>query len=222
MTVRARTSRSAVAVLLALLILTVIDPPVASARSAPRSARVARSGKQFTPRRTPAAPRLRKPARSGKQLTPRRTPAAPRPRKPARATERPSREQIERDLDSVGWDWRAAGVTLRIGYHPQECCHWGVYDFRDRTMWLGPSAFANDSRLRYVSRHELAHAWQWTSGHLPQIKDDMRPWGRAGMAALEAQADCVVALWGAGRGRYWNCPPPAMTLAARRLNGDWG
>ena len=37
-----------------------------------------------------------------------------------------------------------------------------------------------------------------------------------GLSAIEANADCIAALWGAGRGHYWDCPPDARALAARR------
>src|SRR5205823_14894358 len=110
------------------------------------------------------------------------------------------RERVEREADSSGWSWRTAGVSIRIGYHPQRCCHWGVYDHRDRTVWIGPGAFATDGRVRYVALHELAHAWQFTSGHLQRLVDDVQTPGPSRAPAIEKQADCVAAIWGAGPG----------------------
>ena len=138
-----------------------------------------------------------------------------RPRPPAPPA--PLLRRVERHLDSSGWGWRAAGVKVRIGFHPEDCCHRGVYDFRTRTMWIGRSAFRTERVLRYVVLHELAHGWQSTSTHLQTVWRDMRRWGRSGLSAIEANADCIAALWGAGRGHYWNCPPDARALAARRL-----
>ncbi len=89
-------------------------------------------------------------------------------------------------------------------------------------MWIGPSAFRTERVLRYVVLHELAHGWQSTSTHMQTIWPDMRQWGRSGMLAIEANADCLAAHWGAGRGYYWDCPPDARALAARRLANDWG
>jgi hypothetical protein len=88
-------------------------------------------------------------------------------------------------------------------------------------LWVSSGAFASDRRLRYVTLHELAHAWQWTSGHVDHIAQDMTAWALAGRPAIEAHADCLAAHWGAGLGHYWTCPPDALALAARRLAGDW-
>ena len=124
--------------------------------------------------------------------------------------------------DGSGWDWRRAGVVIRVGYHPEDCCHWGVYDSRDDRLWIGPNAFANPARLRYTVLHELGHAWQFNSGHIGRLMVDMARWRPRGAAALEAGADCVAALWGArAKGHYWSCPPAAARLVARRLAGDW-
>ena len=131
--------------------------------------------------------------------------------------------RIEGLADRSGWHWRAAGITLRVGYHPRACCHWGVYDRATRTVWIGPSAFASQERLRYTVLHELGHAWQFTSGHAGQLALDLAPFGRTGLAAFEAGADCVASAWGAPArfGHYWRCPPAAQALVQRRLAGDW-
>jgi hypothetical protein len=126
--------------------------------------------------------------------------------------------------DVSGSDWRRAGVVIHVAFHPQACCHWGIFDPRDNSIWIGPTAYANPTRLRYTVLHELGHAWQWHSGHLDRLSADMAPWGQRGfMAGLEAWADCVSVLWGASpaAGHYWACPPGAANLVARRLAGDW-
>jgi hypothetical protein len=123
--------------------------------------------------------------------------------------------------DSTGWDWRAAGVAVHVGYHPRACCHWGVFDMTDSTVWVGPDAFASRERVRYVALHELAHAWQWRSGHLGVLAADLGRWGRNGADAFEAGADCVARRWGATLGHYWSCPAAAEALMGRRLAGSW-
>jgi hypothetical protein len=122
--------------------------------------------------------------------------------------------------DRTGFDWRGAGVTVHLGYHPQFCCHWGIYDYRSRGIWIGPSAFDNPTRLRYVLLHELGHAWQWATGHQDRLAADMAPWA-TGPDALEYNADCIATLWGARVGYYWSCPAEARAVVSRRLAGDW-
>jgi hypothetical protein len=165
--------------------------------------------------------------------TPTSTQPSPVLTRPRRRSTRPARrsrqspsarpQQAEAIADSSGWDWRRAGVVILARFHPEECCHWGVYDPRSKSLWIGPSAFANPSRLRYTVLHELGHAWQWRSGRLDRLSADMAPWRRRGMAALEAGADCISVVWGASprSGHYWACPPAAARLVARRLAGDW-
>jgi hypothetical protein len=130
-------------------------------------------------------------------------------------------QQVEAIADSGGFDWRAAGVTIHIGYNPDACCHWGIYDYRDNSLWIGPTAFAGQSRLRYVVLHELGHAWQWATGRRGQLAADMAPWGYSGNDALEYGADCVATVWGARTNHYWTCPAAAQALVSRRLAGDW-
>ncbi|MGH9041223.1 MAG: hypothetical protein ACRDZ3_13435, partial [Acidimicrobiia bacterium] len=130
--------------------------------------------------------------------------------------------QIEAIADSTGFDWRAAGVRMTVGYYPTDCCHWGVYDSAQRTVWIGPSAFKTPERLRYVVLHELAHGWQYTRGRFDELIADYRPFGKSTPeAALEAGGDCIATLWGATDDHYWSCPAAALRTAARRLAGDW-
>ncbi|HEV8625484.1 MAG TPA: hypothetical protein VG034_13580 [Acidimicrobiia bacterium] len=158
----------------------------------------------------------------------------PRPRPPAKPVPTTARsaasvggsqlDQVESIADSSGWDWRKVHVHFRIGFYPSDCCHWGVYDPYDhKTIWIGPTAFDNATRLRYVVLHELAHAWQWHSHRLKKLSADMAPWGYQDVDALEAGADCIATQWGAdaASGHYWTCPPAAQELMARRLAGDW-
>jgi hypothetical protein len=128
---------------------------------------------------------------------------------------------VEAMFDATGWNWRAAGVTIRLGFHPDMCCHWGVFDNATSTIWFGPGAFATPARLRYVAFHELGHAWQYRSGHLGELVGALAPWGRRGAAGIEAGADCVASVWGAPGGNYWSCPRGAAALMQRRLAGDW-
>lgn len=118
-----------------------------------------------------------------------------------------SLRRVERHLDSSRWGWREARIKVRIGFHPGDCCHRGIFDFPNRTMWIGPSAFRTDRLLRYIVLHELAHRWQSVSTRWQTVRPDMRRWGRSGISAFEAIADCIAAIWGAGRGHYWNVPP---------------
>jgi hypothetical protein len=180
---------------------------------------------------TVATPTTAPPPRVAPSTT---TTAAARPRPvatPAPATTRPAAsaagtqlDQVRRIADSSGWDWRKVHVQFRIGFDPAACCHWGVYDPTDhKTIWIGPTAFDDQTRLRYVVLHELAHAWQWHSHRLNKLSADMAPWGYGGMDALEAGADCIATLWGADvhMGHYWTCPPDAQAVMARRLSGQW-
>jgi hypothetical protein len=145
---------------------------------------------------------------------PARTPAAaPLPNRQA---------LIEGHADSTGWDWRTSGVGMTVAYHPEDCCHWGVYDSRRRVLYIGPNAFRTDERLRYVVLHELAHAWQYQTGRFTELIADYKAFGVSGTAAaLEAGADCIARVWGAVSDHYWRCPDAAAALAARRLGGDW-
>ena len=144
---------------------------------------------------------------------------------PARvaAVAEPSRqEQIEAIADGTGWNWRVAGVRLTVGFFPDDCCHWGIYESARETVWIGPSAFGDAARLRYVVLHELAHAWQYNTDRFTELIADYQPWGRSTPSqALEAGGDCIATLWGAVNHYYWSCPAAALKTAARRLAGDW-
>jgi hypothetical protein len=146
--------------------------------------------------------------------------APPKPRASFSGAE--AQAQIEAIADSTGWNWRAAGVRFQAAYHPNECCHWGVYERDTSIIWVGPSAFGDQNRLRYVVLHELAHAWQYRQNKFGEIISDYSRWGFTTIGpALEAGADCLADVWGALRGHYWNCPADARALAVRRLGGDW-
>ena len=130
--------------------------------------------------------------------------------------------EIEAIADTSGWNWRAAGVRFMAAYNQSACCHWGVYERDTGIVWIGPSAFGDQNRLRYVVLHELAHAWQYRQNRFGEIIADYSRWGFSTIGpALEAGADCLADVWGALRGHYWNCPADAQALAARRLGGDW-
>jgi hypothetical protein len=129
--------------------------------------------------------------------------------------------QVVAILDSTTFDWRAAGVGIQLAFHPEDCCHWGNYETKTRTLWIGPTAFANVARLRYVVLHEAGHAWQITGGKWTQLMADLEPWGYSGASALEAGADCVASIWGASTSHYWTCAAAAKALVQRRLAGDW-
>ena len=150
-------------------------------------------------------------------------PQPPAPPKPRSASTGPEAQaQVEAIADSSGWNWRAAGVRFAMGYYRSDCCHWGVYEAARSIIWIGPSAFGDQHRLRYVVLHELAHAWQYRQNKFREIIADYARWGFDSIApALEAGADCVATVWGALRGHYWNCPADAQALAIRRLHGDW-
>ena len=113
-------------------------------------------------------------------------------------------------------------MRFSIGFFPGDCCHWGVYDSQRSTVWIGPTAFDNEARLRYVVLHELAHTWQYRTGQFAQLTADYQPWGWSTIGeSLEAGADCIANVWGATGGHYWSCPAAAQALAAHRLAGDW-
>jgi len=112
-------------------------------------------------------------------------------------------------------------VRFNLSFHPTGR-NWGVYERDTGIIWIGPTAFADPSRLRYVVLHELAHGWQYRQNRFAQFITDYTPWGFNTIGpALEAGADCLARLWGATGGHYWNCPADARALALRRLEGDW-
>ena len=139
-----------------------------------------------------------------------------RMRFPAARTQQ-QQQQVEAIADTSGWNWRAAGVRYVVGFHPQACCHWGIYDSRNATIYIGPTAFATAERLRYVVLHETAHAWQYRAGPTQALVGDYARWGFTGANALEAGGDCIATLWGATLGHYWRCPAEARVVAAREL-----
>jgi hypothetical protein len=149
----------------------------------------------------------------------RRTSAASRRR--SVAAPGPQLQQVQAIADSSGWNWRAAGVSYVIGFHPEACCHWGIYDSRSGAIYVGPTAFATADRLRYVVLHETAHAWQYRAAPIQALMGDYARWGYRGANALEAGADCIATLWGAarGQGHYWHCPDGALAVAARERGG---
>jgi len=156
------------------------------------------------------------------------TTAPPPPPKPSAppvrvaASKVSPQQRVEAIADESRWDWRRAGVRFSIGFYPPDCCHWGVYESPRSTVWIGPTAFDNEARLRYVVLHELAHAWQYHTGRFAQLMVDFETWGWSGIAPnLEAGADCIAMVWGATGGHYWSCPAAAQVVAARRLAGDW-
>ena len=145
------------------------------------------------------------------------------PVKPRAAAGGPEAQaQVEAIANSTGWNWRVAGVRFRIGFYPGDCCHWGVYEAATSIIWIGPTAFADPNRLRYVVLHELAHGWQYRQNRFAEIISDYSAWGFATIGpALEAGADCLANLWGAAGSHYWRCTGDAKALASRRLAGDW-
>ncbi len=155
-------------------------------------------------------------------------PPAPPPTTPPKPVVRVSagsgeatRAQVEAIADSSGWNWRAAGVRFNLGFHPSGR-NWGVYEAATSVIWIGPTAFGDPNRLRYVVLHELAHAWQYRQNRFAHFIRDYAAWGFDTIGpALEAGADCVANVWGAAGGHYWRCPADARALALRRLGGDW-
>jgi hypothetical protein len=226
----------------AMTVSGVGGPPAASSAADPSSSTTtsppAATGPATTAGSTPA-PALPTGPAAPPQPTPTTMATAPRPRPspappPAPPVTRPAAavatdpaaqlQQVEAIADTSGWDWRTVHVHFTIGFDPAACCHWGVYDPTDhKTIWIGPTAFGDPGRLRYVVLHELAHAWQWHSHRLTKLEGDMAPWGYSGLDALEAGADCIATDWGAevSLGHYWTCPAAAQALMATRLSGQW-
>jgi len=174
----------------------------------------------------PARPAAPAPVAAAKPASPPRPrpPAPPPAPAPAPQDSAAQLRQVQAIADTSGWGWRGVHVNFKIGFDPEACCHWGVYDQADhKTIWIGPTAFGDDTRLRYVVLHELGHAWQWHTHRLKKLEADMAPWGYSDIDALEAGADCIAADWGASvdMGHYWVCPPDARALMGRRLAGQW-
>jgi len=203
------------------------DPPAAPAAAgiaADPSSSTTSSAPAATGPATTAATAAR--ARPNPAPPPAPPPARPAPAPTSSTSADPAAQlrQVQAIADTSGWAWRQVHVNFRIGFDPAACCHWGVYDPSDhKTIWIGPTAFDDPARLRYVVLHELAHAWQWHSHRLTRLEGDMAPWGYSGLDALEAGADCIATDWGAdvALGHYWSCPPAAQALMGSRLAGQW-
>jgi hypothetical protein len=85
-------------------------------------------------------------------------------------------------------------------------------------VWIGPTAFGNLTRLRYVVLHELGHAWQYHTGASPSSSPTTssgagppraRPW----KPAATASPPC-----GAPPTTTTGCAPPPPS---RRQPGGW-
>jgi hypothetical protein len=202
---------------------TTAEVPTTTTTAASTSTTTAAVPAPTPPPTAPQPPPVTKPT----SPPPARPPAKPVPttmRRSAAANDGSQLDQVERIADTSGWDWRKVHVHFKIGFYPADCCHWGVYDQYDhKTIWIGPTAFGDAARIRYVVLHELAHAWQWHSHRLTKLQADMAPWGYQDVAALEAGADCIATQWGAdlASGHYWACASDAQALMARRLAGQW-
>jgi hypothetical protein len=119
---------------------------------------------------------------------------------------------VEAEADRVGFDWRARGVTFRIGCSDlQEVCASGSYETASRIIHISRPTALHASFRHYVILHELAHAWQFTVRGWPQAADDASDWGESGLSGLDAAADCLSLAWGAPRQHafYWDCPSDA-------------
>ncbi|MDQ1517886.1 MAG: hypothetical protein QOE80_3716 [Actinomycetota bacterium] len=198
--------------------LLTTDPPTTTT-TAPLDTTTTTGPPETTTTTVPPPPAAPPPPTIGPP-TPQPPPAAPVRR--AASTGPAAQAEVEAIADSSRWNWRAAGVRFNLSFYPADCCHWGVYEAATSTIWVGPTAFEDQNRLRYVVLHELAHAWQYRQNRFAQFISDYTAWGFGTIGpALEAGADCVANVWGAGGGHYWNCPPDARALATRRLAGDW-
>ncbi|HZQ77694.1 MAG TPA: hypothetical protein VFE55_10220 [Acidimicrobiia bacterium] len=172
---------------------------------------------------TTTAPAPSAPSTNAPLQPPAPPPPPPAPARPPVVSSGPQAEaEVEAIADSSGWNWRTAGVRFNLAFYPADCCHWGVYESAKSVIWIGPTAFDDPTRLRYVVLHELAHAWQYRQNRFAQFITDYTPWGFTTIGpALEAGADCLANVWGAAGGHYWACPPAARALAGRRYAGDW-
>jgi hypothetical protein len=109
-----------------------------------------------------------------------------------------------------------AGAHVHYGYNPIDCCHAGGYNPEPNDVWVGPSAFSTDARLKYVTVHELAHSVHLRSERASALTAAVSgaPVVRAGpWDDSEKVADCVAwALFPAETAAsgitYWGCPEP--------------
>jgi len=135
-------------------------------------------------------------------------PAAPAPGATRAAADPMAR--IEQIADSVGFDWRAQGITFITDCHPTtQRCATGSYYTGTREIFITKRILTEREVLRSVVLHELAHAWQFTVRGWPEAENDVSAWGRTGIDGLEAAADCLAAAWGASRTYHWSCPADA-------------
>jgi len=120
--------------------------------------------------------------------------------------------QVEQIADASPFLWRNYGTKIVVGCAPASesgvhNCPWGLYNFTSNTIYLNEHAFATHQRLKYVVLHELAHAWQNSTGDLnARAYKDLEPWGYEHVDALERAADCLSKAWGATEHYKWDCP----------------
>src|SRR5581483_6637197 len=108
---------------------------------------------------TTTAPAPSAPSTNAPLQPPAPPPPPPAPARPPVVSSGPQAEaEVEAIADSSGWNWRTAGVRFNLAFYPADCCHWGVYESAKSVIWIGPTAFDDPTRLRYVVLHELAHA----------------------------------------------------------------
>ncbi|MFA5883321.1 MAG: hypothetical protein WDA60_05685 [Acidimicrobiia bacterium] len=130
---------------------------------------------------------------------------------PQTATEQsdPRMAQVDAIIATIPYPVRTLGVRIVFGDHPAIGPAWGAYDRNTNSLYIGETAFASETRLRYTVAHELAHAYEermMSDGSRQQAFAIVSS-ANSATAADELFADCLATIWGAGADSfYWSCP----------------
>ena len=121
----------------------------------------------------------------------------------------PRMAQVDEIIATIPYPVRTLGVRIVFGDHPAIGPAWGAYDRNTNSLYIGETAFASETRLRYTVAHEFAHAYeeQMMSAGTRQQAFAIVSGASSATAADELFADCLATIWGAGADAfYWSCP----------------
>ena len=102
-----------------------------------------------------------------------------------------------------------AVATVTFGCHPEEGCHYGIWDYRTGTVWLSPNLLDDPELLYSVLSHELAHVAD-THLYSDQLRGELYSQVPSYLNPGEALADCVTLASGWSWTYYWDCPASGL------------
>jgi hypothetical protein len=100
-------------------------------------------------------------------------------------------------------------TNIVFGCHPEEGCHYGVWDYRTNTVWLSPNLRTDPDLLYSVLAHELAHVAD-TYLYSDMLRSELYSHIPSFLNPGEAVADCVALISGGYWTYYWDCPETGL------------